>query len=113
VARPLEITPEAAVVLDRVRAGELSYRRASQLIGCSFSTVRYYVDPAQRERHRAADRARWRAKYDTNPEFRRRELDRNRALTGPRYSLKLLKDRRRRGLQRVEQRNRQREAIGG
>jgi hypothetical protein len=101
-----------AAVLDRVRAGELGYRRASQLIGCSFSTVRYHVDPAQRERHRAADRASWRAKYDTNPEFRRRELDRNRALTGPAYNLKLLRNRRRRALQRMEQRNRQREASG-
>jgi hypothetical protein len=39
-------------VLARVRAGELSLRKAAAELGCSFSWVRYLADSEQLERKR-------------------------------------------------------------
>ena len=80
-----------ADVLDRVRAGELSYRQAAALLGISFSEVRYRVDPEQLERKRAYDRKRNRQTY--------------RNLTGFQRNRELLRKRRHAALKRMAERN--------
>ncbi len=82
-------------VLDRVRRGELSYRKAAALIGISFSEVRYRVDPEQLERKRAYDRKRNRQMY--------------RSLTGFQRNRELLRKRRHAALKRMAERNRRRD----
>lgn len=85
--------PSNDPVLDQVREGKLSYRQAASLLGCSFSWVRYRVDPEQLEKKREYDRA-----YG----FQRPPL------TGRQYNRWLLLSRRRQALKRIEKRNRER-----
>lgn len=92
------MNPDAEAVLDKVRAGELSYRQAASQLGCSFSWVRYLVDPEQREKKRAHDKD-WSARrYATMSQFERNH--------------KLLKTRRLKALKRIKRRAEGRTARG-
>lgn len=82
------MNPDAEAVLDQVRAGELSYRKAASQLGCSFSWVRYLVDPEQLEKKREYDTKRDRRRYAEMSEFERNQ--------------KLLKTRRLKAVKRIE-----------